>query len=430
MKREMGAFERALILTDRHAPFHITNILCLENPPSPHILRHAIKVLQNHHPFLSSRILLENGKYYLEYVADPPVPVHVLPRWNNEHWVQVTEVELANRFDKFAGPLFRCIYLYREGDKRADIIFSFFHAIVDSASLAQLMAELLTVCASFMDRKTVSVFELDPAPAAESRFPPQYQGPRLKMNILRYAMQQIGDEISYRLRARGKRIPPVHNERPHGQIVSLQIPEDEMEAFSHRARKEAVTLNSALNAAMLLALNRTLYAGQHVPMRTFSFADLRPYVKPPLSNDDLACYISMLRYTVSVRGEMDLWELARELHRKIHASLKSGDKFVAHVMAESLMKAVTRLRSFRMSAAGLNYSGVVPVQPEYGKIRVTGLHGFVSGYDLGPELSAQAQIVNNELILDFLYLDLDMSQNEARAITEEIKGMIRTQESR
>lgn len=94
------------------------------------------------------------------------------------------------------------------------------------------------------------------------------------------------------------------------------------------------------------------------------------------------------------------------------------------------MKMVTRLRSFRMSAAALDYSGVLPIQPVYGKSRVLGVHGFVSGYDLGPELSAQAQILNGELILDFLYLDLDMSQSEARAITDEIKRMIRSEASR
>jgi hypothetical protein len=343
--------------------------------------------------------------------------------------MQIAEVELGNRFDIAAGPLVRCVYLYREGDPRAEVIFSFFHSIADSASIAQLMSELLTICAFFWDQKTVTVYELDPAPAVESRFPAAYQGPWLIMNILRHALGQLADEISYRIRTRGKRIPPLLHGRPHGRILSVQISEEETELFSRCARKEGVTLNSALNALMLLALNRTLYAGQHVPMRTFSFADLRPYVKPPLNNVNLACYTSMLRFTVHVGGDMRLWELARALHQKIYASLKSGDKFAAAVMAESLMKMVTRMRSFRMGAAGLNYSGVVPIQQEYGPIQTLGLHGFVSGYDLGPELSAQAHIVHGELIVDLLYLDGDMSHNEARAIVEEIKRFIHSQGS-
>lgn len=429
MKRELGSFERALVITDQHAPFHIVNVLSLENPPSPQILRHAIKVLQNHHPFLSSHIVHEKGRYYLESLDNAPVPLHVLPRWNNEHWVQIAEVELGNRFDIAAGPLFRCVYLYREGDPHAEVIFSFFHSIADSASISQLISEFLTICAFFWDQKTVTVYELDPAPPVESRFPVAYKGLRLCANILRYALGQLADEISYRIRTRGKRIPSLLNRRPNGRILSVRISEEETESFSRCARKEGVTLNSALNAMMLLALNRTLYAGQHVPMRTFSFADLRPYVRPPLSNVNLACYISMLRFTVNVRGDMGLWELAGDLHQKIYSSLKSGDKFVASVMAESLMKMVTRWRSFRMGATGLNYSGVVPIRREYGEMRVLGLHGFVSGYDLGPELSVQAHLVHGELILDLLYLDGDMTQNEARAIAEEIKRLIHSQGS-
>ena len=118
-------------------------------------------------------------------------------------------------------------------------------------------------------------------------------------------------------------------------------------------------------------------------MRTFSFASLRPYVQPPLGDEDLASYISLLRYTVLVSGGIEFWSLARNLHKKIYSSLKSGDKFVAATLAEPLMKMVTSSKSFRMASTALNYSGVVPVQSVYGSIRVMGLHGFVSAYDLG-----------------------------------------------
>jgi hypothetical protein len=93
-------------------------------------------------------------------------------------------------------------------------------------------------------------------------------------------------------------------------------------------------------------------------MRTFSFGDLRSYVDPPLHAENLGLYISMMRYTVNVRGDIDFWSLARDLHKMIYATLKSGDKFVASAMAESLMKMVTGLRAFRMCASALNYNGV------------------------------------------------------------------------
>jgi hypothetical protein len=85
------------------------------------------------------------------------------------------------------------------------------------------------------------------------------------------------------------------------------------------------------------------------------------------------------------------------------------------------MKMVTRFKSFRMGATGLNYNAVASLKENYGVIKVTGLHGFVSPYNLGPEFSAQAQIFSSQLFWDFTYLEADMTQDEARGIVEEIK---------
>jgi len=425
MKRELGTFERALMIADRHAPFHIVSVLRLQGAPSPQIVRNTLKVLQDHHPFLSARLLEEQGRYYFATLVEPGLPFHVLPRWNDAHWVDVAELEMGNRINTSTGPLFRCTYLYDSTHERAEIILTLHPVIADAASTARLMHEFLKLCASFRDEKTVPVSGQIPAVSpVETRFPSAYRGLRLSLRMLRYALAQLGDEISYRMQTRDKRIPPLHPKPTRGHILCIQLPEDLVDELSRRARLEKLTLNTVLNAAMLLAVNRELYAGQSVPMRTFSFANLRPYVKPPLSDQELVSYTSMLRYTVPVEGGIDFWQLARDLHAKIYSSLKSGDKFVASLLTEPLIKLVTSLKSFRVSATALNYNGVVPIEPSYGAMKVTGIHAFVSAYDLGPELSAQAQLFTDQLFWDFVYLDADMTRDEAIAITEEIRTIL------
>jgi hypothetical protein len=209
-----------------------------------------------------------------------------------------------------------------------------------------------------------------------------------------------------------------------GHVLSIQLPKDLVEALLHRSRQEEVTLNSTLNAAMMIAVNREIYAGQRVPMRTFSLANLRTYVDPPLSDEELACYVSTLRYTVQMEGGIDFWTLAGDLHKKIYVSIKSGDIFVTAAMTELLIQMITELKSFRMSATALNYNQAVPIDTNYGSIKVTGVHGFASAYDLGPELSAQVHIFNNQLFCDFVYLDADMTRDEAVAIAEEIRTIL------
>ena len=425
MKRELGTFERALLIADKHAPFHIVSVLQLEGAPSPQIIRNALKVLQDQHPFLSVHLLKEQGRTYFETLIDPGLPFHVLPRWNDTHWVDVAEVEMARRIDTSTSPLFRCTYLYDVTHERAEVILTIHLTIADSASTARLMHEFLKVCASLRDQKTVPVSGQAPhTDAVETRFPPAFRGMQLNLRIFRYVLAQLADEVSYRMQTRNKRIPPLQAKPTRGHIHCIQLPEDLVDELSRRARLEKLTLNSLLNAAMLLAVNHELYAGQPLPMRTFSFANLRPYVKPPLSDQELAAYASILRYTVVVEGGLDLWQLAHDLHAKIYSSLKSGDKFVTTLITEPMIKLVARRKSFRPGATALNYNGVVPIQPNYGMMKVTGIHMFVSAYDLGPELSAQAQLFNEELFWDFTYLDADMTRDEAIAITEEIRTIL------
>ncbi|NJC96928.1 MAG: hypothetical protein FIB03_11435 [Anaerolineae bacterium] len=425
MKRKLGFFERALLISDRYAPFHIVSVLRLANAPEPHAIRRSLQLLQSRHPFLSARLLEERGVTYFASLVEPRLPLKILPRWNDEHWIQLTEVELENRIDLTTGPMFRCTYLYNSDQPQAEIIFAISHFIADSASVSRLMQELLTNCASASDKNSHTVKLLSPAPPAESRFPSAFRGVSLSMRKMRYAAGQMADEISHRLQTRGKRTPPVHEKKSRGHILSAQFPEDLIEPFAQRARRERVTLNSALNAALMLAVNRHLYAGQRLSMRTFAFADLRPYVQPPLEPENFACYISMLRYTVTVAGGMDFWSLARDLHGKMYSSFKSGEKFIANAMAEPLMKMVTQTRAFRMGATALNYNGVVPIRSDYGEIKVLGVYGFVSVFDLGPELSSQAQWFGDQLFWDFMYLEADMNREEAGVIVEEIMSIVR-----
>jgi len=426
MKRQLGIFERAQLISDRYAPFHIVGVLRLENAPSYHIVRKALTLLQQRHPFLSAHLLHEGEKDYFATLVDPPLPFRSLPRWNDDHWHQMVEIELANRIDAINGPMFRCTYLYSESQSHAEIILAISHFIADAASVGHLLDELMTLCASLFDGEAVSISELSPAPTQESRFPPAYKGWRSTLRTVRYVLAQMGDELAYRIRVRGKRTPLLHKRISRGHIISIQFSEDIIEPFAQRARKEGVTLNSALNAALLLAVNRHLYDGAELPMRTFSFVDMRPYVTPSLLAENLGLYISMMRYTVNMKGDINLWSLARNLHQKIFSSLKSGDKYVAALMAESLMNMVLRLKAFRLCASALNYNGVVPVQTRYGRIKVLGVHGFVSSYEFGPELASQAQYFNKQLFWDFIYLEEDMDRGMAKAIVNEIEGIIRS----
>ena len=86
---------------------------------------------------------------------------------------------------------------------------------------------------------------------------------------------------------------------------------------------------------------------------------------------------------------------------------------------------MTGMKVMRFGAAALNYTSYVPLKPAYGEIHVTGLHGFVSAFDLGPEISSQARLFNDEIWWDFIYLETDMDANTVEGLLDELVKILK-----
>jgi hypothetical protein len=405
MLRKLGIFERALLRSDQHLPFNVVGSLELENPPPPEKVHTALSLLQRCHPFLQARIVNQT----FELLPNSILAFNVIQRQNDTQWMDIVENEMNTRLELSTG-LFRVNYLYQE--RRAELILTFHHTIIDATSGMNLINELMSACASELELPA-----LDVTPAAEMRFPPAYQGWRGVLAQMKYMAGQMGDEISYRWRMRGKRKAPVHL-GGRGFINTMSLPESLVDKLSRGCRREKITLNSLLQAALMLAVNRVIYHSQALPMRIFSFSDLRPYTIPPTSPVELGNYITMMRYTIDAPAEKNIWQVAREIHIKIYHSLKSGEKFSAELLSETLMKMIISMKSARMAVTAINYSGLVNLDLHHSDIRVLGLHAFNSSLDLGPEVGSQARLFNNRLIWDFMFLESDMNRESAAKILE------------
>ena len=413
MLRKLGTFEKAMLISNQHAPFNVISVLRMENAPSPDIVKRGLEILQKRQPFLRARIVSDR----FENVPDLELIFTHIKRTSDLQWQSIAEQEMTFRFDHTVGPLLRATYLHKEG--YGDLVLNAHHDIMDAGSGMNFLHELLQLC----DGELMDLPALELAPAMEQIFPSSHQGLQKIINLIKYTLAQMGDMGSYMWRNRGKRIPPVQL-GGKGHIATTLIPEEMVNRLSQRARRKGITLNSLLNAALVLAVNRQLYNGQAVVTRTFSFADLRPYTHPPTPPEPLANYIALLGFTIDVSGAMDIWTITRDLHGKIYHSLKHGDKFSAALTSKSLLNMVTKTKSMRFGATALNYSGKVPLKPKYGNIQITGLHGFVSGYDLGPEMASQARLFNDQIWWDFIYLDTDMGAEIASRIISEVLAIL------
>lgn len=432
MRRKLGRFETAATLTNRHASFVVVIVLELDHGPSPERLAAVLAALQQRHPLLGVRIVERAGKFWFEPEGTPPIPLRVVGRTAEETWVGVVEDELNGSFDAATGPLLRCTYVTPSGPAdsgssgvRSEIVLTFHHAAMDAVSGYALLDELLRGCDPATDLGAEATAAADPGlPPAETRFPPEWRGVRRSGRLAAFLGRQLADEVAYRFRARGSRRAPIPRSA-RCRVLSMELSEEAASALARAARRRRVTVNGALTASFLGAVNRKLYGDGAAALRYIAFADLRPHVVPPVGDSPLGAYLAMLRYTARMRPAEGFWGLAREVSLQVAGGGRRGDTFGSLWMSEWVMRTLLRRGNERMAATAVSYSGVDRLGRSFGATELRGLHAFVSNFELGPEYTAVARLLNGRLTLDCVYLDGDMDGQLAEAIADEILAILR-----
>ncbi len=427
MRRELGAFESALTLSDAHAPLNVVAVLRLEAGPPAEVLERGLEALRLRHPLLRARIAAEGGRYFFELRRVPAIPLRVVPRQDDAAWVEETEAELDERLDSGRGPLLRCAYLASDGTGACEILLTFHHAIMDAASATSLFKELLTVCGELEAGRVPESDEAPLLPAVEDSFPSAFRGWRRRQGVGRFMLRMLGAEVVDRWRARGRwNAPPPEPTR--NRILSFQLSENETRALVRRSRRRRLTLHSVFDAATLLAVARRLYAGQSLPLRHLVFANLRPYLTPPVADENLGACFAMLRFTTALGPHRDLWKLAAEINAPVHAASKRGAKYLFQLTSAAAMRFLLRRDTDRMAATAISYTGPVRFDAA-APYRVRGLHAFVSNFRLGPEYTAQIRLYDSKLWWDILYLEPELDSPAARRLAGDIHALLTADET-
>lgn len=424
MKRKMEGFEESLTLSSEFAPFNIVCVLKIEGRLEAERLRQALAVIQRRHPLLRTCIESREGSHYFDFDKAGPIPLTLAERKTPDDWIVAAEGELNRRVDFGAGPLLQCQYLHYLSDAggSAEIVLTIHHSIVDARSVLSLLREVLLGCAGEgVDLGGEIVGE--GSTAGTTMFPRAYRGAGFARAVLLYMMRQMKDEMFYRMRARGCRKPPIHK-AARNKILPIRFPVDLTEALIRATRRERITMNSILTAGLMLAVKRLLYPLKDTPLRNITFTDLRSYLGTPVPESALGCHMGMCRSTVLVKDHHDFWRLAQEVHSAVYRSSRRGETFLANALSPGMMKMIFRMKTIRMGTTALSYAGPIALGDNFGLMRVTGLHAFISNMTIGPEYSALVRLFRGELWWDILYMDSDMEPQKARQIADLIKVIL------
>jgi hypothetical protein len=160
------------------------------------------------------------------------------------------------------------------------------------------------------------------------------------------------------------------------------------------------------------------------PHRYFTFPLLRRYLEPPVSDDVVRCYVSLLRLSVDVSDGDDLWQLAATIHRDIDRAMRRGERFLASLWSHFSMRMVFAQRRARMATTALSYTGAFGRPDLVDNPRISCIRAFVSNFPLGPEYTAQARLFRGRIWFDVVYLANDMDAAQAEKIAETMRALL------
>ena len=402
------------------APFSVAGVLSVRGAPDPERVRVALDELQRRHTLLRARIVRQRRGRWFEVTPEvPAIPLKVVGRRDQRHWRDVANDVLGRSLDVETGPLLRCTYLYDERASEADFVFAYDHSTMDATSAWQLYGEFLDLCTFGPPAATPAPQQLPPS--IDELLPARMSGRARIRPAASFMGRQAVDELRYRRTIKGRATPIQPTAQSYVTTRNLDAPETD--ALVRQARRRRLTMNSVMAAALLHATARELHEGHVLPMRATSFADLRPVLDPPQDASVLACYIAMLRLSLPVAPEDDLWAIADGFQARMLAAVERDEQLLAAGLTRQTMSMMLTTRRMRMGTTAVTYAGPLTMEPRRG-IEVTDFHGFISNIRLGPVATAFVKILDERLSWDFVFLDTDFERATAESIADDTREVL------
>jgi len=417
MLRRLNHIEEAFTLSNERYPLCVCIALRLRNGPSTIEFQDALDNMQSRHLLLQSRIDRRWGRYVFDRLeGDVQIPLKHVQRTGDSDWERALEEELNTRYDP-SGPLLRAVHV--AGAKpEAELILVLHHAIMDGVSARLLLHELL--CLSNGEPLEPPLSEREQL--AQHAFPAAFRGLRLAAKIAPFMIGQFWEDVRYDRRGL---VAPVAA-GGYNRIKHLIFPADVSRRINYRIGREGLSLNSVINAAILLSVRRRLHRGASKSwMRAISFADLRPFLEPAPSEAVLGCMISMLRFSVPVWDETSLLDVAHELRREIYRGGKAGSPFLVATLSKVVTRMLLLRGGARMSSSALSFLGKLDLRPRYGDTQLYEVHAFITNNVVGPELSGFGKVFLGRIELDLTYLSSEISETTANELLSEIEVLLR-----
>jgi NRPS condensation-like uncharacterized protein len=357
-ERKVTPIERSLSLS----PFAIVTMVArIRGDVSGRLLADAVSKVQQRHPLLRARIV-EDSDHDLWFTSEGAgeIPIEVVPRESEGHWIQVFHEACQVPFEFDARPAIRLILV--QSTAGSELIIFCHHIICDGLSLAYLARDLMVHLGD--PEREVEVLP-DPVPLDKGSMPQDVSVGRIAQFFIKrinrkWAQSRVFfDQEDYRALCEAYWRNYTH------RMLPIELSEAQTSALVDRCRQQSVTVNTALTAAFVGA--QVVVQGDRPHHSSIGIAgSVRDRLREPVG-EGMGFYAGVVTCKCGYDVKTSFWENARQFHDKI------TPLYANKVLFQDLLTWCC-LDSSILEALNLKRLGglVSPASPRYDKLSAFG----------------------------------------------------------
>ncbi|MBC1219225.1 alcohol acetyltransferase [Nostoc sp. UCD121] len=425
--RKLGCLEQVMeILNSRAKTWNIVTISRIKGHICEENLAQALDVIQCRHPRLNSQIIRSTNSLSFQNQGTAKIALRVVRHLNNEQWQEVVYEEMNKEIDSSQG-LLRVVLVHLLGDEHISyLITTIHHAIADGLSSIRLHSEILTWCERIVSGEPIHpVTSLTPLPPIEQLMPEWTKGFRGKINSIIFLLQLGFQKIWNQPKTLGFH-KYVSIAKRTSNIIHRQLDQDLTQKFVNHCRQEKTTVHSALCAVLMFTVARKIIKGNRKDVRVncLSYFDLRRYLEPAISDDRMAVLASSAMGFHTIRRNMSIWELAREVKQKLEFSKESGDLFKMILIAKHLIYFCFIFPKQVAATVSVSNVGKVNVPTIYGEFELEEISFAGSNALYAGLFVIHASTFKGKMLLNFVFSQPSIDQNDMEILVNNVMSYI------
>ena len=311
----VGTYERRIVAVERflaRSPYSIVTMVArIRGNVTESMLRGALSRVRLRHPNLRVRIIVDDdGNPWFTSDGAGEIPVEVVPRESEDHWIRVVQESCQVPFEFDKRPAIRFVLV--QSPTRSDLAILCHHILCDGLSLAYLTRDLMELLGD--PARDVEILP-DPVPIDRDNMPGD-----VSLNaVARFFINRINkkwepervvfDQEDYRA------LTQAYWSHYQHQVLTVELSAAKTLGLVERCRKEGVTVNSAL-AAAFVAAPAVVQGAKPYPSRTAVGASLRDRLPKP-AGEVMGFYAAAATPKWKYDDNRGFWDNARRFHRKV-----------------------------------------------------------------------------------------------------------------